>query len=917
MMWSCLQIILVLFSTVFAQLELAKNIHLRHDLIQGARVSGSFVHQVTFAVKQRNLDVLSSKLTEVSTPGPMYGKYLSREEVGALTSNPEATQEIVDYLLANYETIQIVEISKYGEYIVVSGPIFVFEELFSARFFNFHQFDPESGREFPEFSRALSYTIPAPLLSFVEAVFNVVDFPSSALVYRNLSPNKSTRRNDKTQSTAETSTPWVDVQFINEYYKVDSNTGSTAVAQYVYGALEQYYSVADLLAFEHEEISPTYSQVPVDVGGDVMLGPCSEIGGECTEANLDVQFMMGVSQVTPTTFFYSTLGFVGFLFQFANYSHPYGSVISFSYAELEQFVTVAEMNAFNTEAKKLGVQGTSLVCSSGDDGAIGYIARLNPAYCGYTPFFPGVSPFMTVVGGTMGGPNGLPEVACQADIFPDGYQPEITTGGGFSYMNPLPSYQSQVVATYFATSTSYPGYATNGRGYPDVSLVSMLYEVYFNYTAYPIAGTSASTPVFAAFLSLINAARNATSLPPVGFANPMIYSYFQSFLLNDITSGSNNCGAFAYVCCEQGYSAVPGWDPLTGLGSVNFTAMKETFLDPTKLYANVNAAKDEQSDSSNGNFVVPTAQPTRAPGWVSFTIFDQDTCDSQSNVVSIQSFQTGKCFQKFNTTGLPSGSYRYECAETVHSNNPQVVVTHFSDQLCLQSQPYPDVFSVGGCSNFGNISYGFEMYADLYDGYVAAQMLCNVTSAITPSLPEGNFVTSSLFNANQCFDITGYSAYREGHCFQTGVLQESSYKYIWPNLYEYSDYKCSPDTIVKVTALVSVCVEQMVNYDDYSTFPLDYSSASQQFQYVESSPPATDTDDSDSNGLSDSAVAGVVIAVFIVIIFAVALLQFLRPSLFARDGGIGKHAGHTTATGSPATKLLDEDNGYDMMVSRH
>jgi len=57
-----------------------------------------------------------------------------------------------------------------------------------------------------------------------------------------------------------------------------------------------------------------------------------------------------------------------------------------------------------------------------------------------------------------------------------------------------------------------------------------------------IGGTSASSPTFAAFVSLLNDARIAASKSPLGFLNPTLYSSgIPGF--NDITVGNNpGCG---------------------------------------------------------------------------------------------------------------------------------------------------------------------------------------------------------------------------------------------------------------------------------------------------------------------------------------------------------------------------------------
>jgi uncharacterized protein (DUF2237 family) len=41
-------------------------------------------------------------------------------------------------------------------------------------------------------------------------------------------------------------------------------------------------------------------------------------------------------------------------------------------------------------------------------------------------------------------------------------------------------------------------------------------------------------------------------------------------VFNDVVSGDNNCHREG--CCEDGYPAAVGWDPVTGVGTLNFLA---------------------------------------------------------------------------------------------------------------------------------------------------------------------------------------------------------------------------------------------------------------------------------------------------------------------------------------------------------
>lgn len=83
--------------------------------------------------------------------------------------------------------------------------------------------------------------------------------------------------------------------------------------------------------------------------------------------------------------------------------------------------------------------------------------------------------------------------------------------------------------------------------------------------AIPLFGTSASSPTFGSIITLINEKRAQASKGPVGFINPVMYQHPHMF--NDIESGKNpGCGT-------NGFSAVDGWDPVTGLGTPDYGKM--------------------------------------------------------------------------------------------------------------------------------------------------------------------------------------------------------------------------------------------------------------------------------------------------------------------------------------------------------
>merc|ERR1712217_577132 len=224
-----------------------------------------------------------------------------------------------------------------------------------------------------------------------------------------------------------------------------------------------------------------------------------------------------------------------------------------------------------------GAQGVTIFVSSGDDGVANFQARSSPSNCGYHPSYPASSPYVTAVGATQGGINGGSEIVCSSDT-----GGQITTGGGFSTKYDAPSYQKNAIDAYLSSSagkSAASGYAS-GRGYPDVAMAGYDYEVVINGNTYSVSGTSAASPVVAGFAALVNAKLASNGGSSLGFINPTLYSAGSS-RFNDITSGNNKCCAGAKVCCSQGFTATSGWDPLTGLGSVDYGKFEALFTSQT------------------------------------------------------------------------------------------------------------------------------------------------------------------------------------------------------------------------------------------------------------------------------------------------------------------------------------------------
>jgi tripeptidyl-peptidase I len=105
---------------------------------------------------------------------------------------------------------------------------------------------------------------------------------------------------------------------------------------------------------------------------------------------------------------------------------------------------------------KLGLQGHSILFSSGDTGVAG--RAFDPAPIGclganstiFNPRYPDSCPFLTVVGATKVYPGHTvfePESAAN-DLKGQPFSTAFSSGGGFSNIHGIPPWQTKAIATY-------------------------------------------------------------------------------------------------------------------------------------------------------------------------------------------------------------------------------------------------------------------------------------------------------------------------------------------------------------------------------------------------------------------------------------------------------------------------------------
>ncbi|MGH2449343.1 MAG: S53 family peptidase [Chloroflexota bacterium] len=242
-------------------------------------------------------------------------------------------------------------------------------------------------------------------------------------------------------------------------------------------------------------------------------------------------------------------------------------VISTSYGATESHLLTKDKNPddemlFEDELfEEAAAQGQAIFGPAGDNGA--YDAAEHPSDPNKMTLqvdFPASDPWVTAVGGTNIIPSSDGSLDQQAWANPQFANP-TGGGGGLSSIFKRPSYQAGpgVINQYSNGMREVPDIA----GYADCDPGYSIYTVDDNgqnpsWTNE--CGTSASTPFWAAYATLLNQATGTA----IGFLNPTLYaigqkaSAFPAAPYNDVTQGNN-----LY------YPATPGWDFASGWGSPN------------------------------------------------------------------------------------------------------------------------------------------------------------------------------------------------------------------------------------------------------------------------------------------------------------------------------------------------------------
>ncbi|KAB8295313.1 hypothetical protein EYC80_007216 [Monilinia laxa] len=543
--------------------------------------------KLRIALEQPDHELFEQKLFAVSTPDHYeYGQHLTREELKRLVKPAdESTAAVLSWL--EKSGISKSNIDNDGEWINFRTSIQQAEQMLNATFHCYAHRDRKKNKQI----RTLRYFVPQEISSHITMIqpttrFGQMKAERSQLFREEFASAVLPSLNATACNITITPQCLRDLYNIGNYTADPNPESRFGIAGYLgqwakYDALEVF-----LDQYAPYAVDQNFSYALINGGLDTQNSTAND-----GEANLDIQYAAAIGYETNITY-YSTGG-LGYLVpdldqpnQDDNQNEPYLDYLNYmlslpnnelpqtittSYGEDEQSVPEAYSKTVCKLFGQLGLRGVSILFSSGDTG-VGSACQTNDGKntTRFLPIFPASCPYVTSVGATR---YVEPEAAVSF------------SSGGFSDRWARPSYQDEAVKEYLKIlGDRWKGlYNPHGRGFPDVAAQGVRFHTKEVNPITGVArdtlasGTSASSPAFAAIISLLNNARLNEGRKPLGFLNPWLYSLGKRGLNDVVHGGSTGCTGIDYYSGlptpfvpYASWNATKGWDPVTGLGTPDF-----------------------------------------------------------------------------------------------------------------------------------------------------------------------------------------------------------------------------------------------------------------------------------------------------------------------------------------------------------
>jgi kumamolisin len=416
--------------------------------------------------------------------------------------------------------------------VILSGTVTAMNEAFGVEL---KEYDHPTGKYR---GRTGAIYLPADLQDVVEGVFGLDDRPQAKPHFR----RRRGRAGARADSVNLSYTPPQVAALYDFPTGVDGAGECIALIELGGG-----YNTADLTNYWSQlklAETPAVSAVSVGNGSN---NPTGDPNGPDGEVMLDIEVAGSIAPGAKIVVYFADNTDAGFLNAITTAVHDSTnnpSVVSISWGGPESSWTQQAMTSMDEAFQSAAAMGVSVCVAAGDDGSTdGVSDGLNHVD------FPASSPNVLACGGTQLVASG--NSITSETVWNELANNEGATGGGISDVFPLPSWQNGAGVPPSANPNK-----NVGRGVPDVTGdadPTTGYVTRVDGNPDVIGGTSAVAPLWAGLIALLNQSIGK----PVGFINPLLYQDAgRARDLNDITSGNNGA-----------YSAGPGWDACSGLGS--------------------------------------------------------------------------------------------------------------------------------------------------------------------------------------------------------------------------------------------------------------------------------------------------------------------------------------------------------------
>jgi len=498
--------------------------------------------QITVFLRRGGSPKQFPDVTKIGKLPPAQRNHLSRAQFATRHgARPADIKKVRAFAAQN--KLKVVEVSRPRRSVLLSGSISNLSRAFGVEL-NDYQHASGTSR-----MRSGSIQIPSTLSGIIEGVFGLDNRPQAK-------PHFRIRKQSQNATRANAASASFNAPQVAQAY--DFPAGTTGSGQTI-GILELSggYNATDLATyFKNLGIkTPTVTAVSVDGATN---SPTGDPNGADGEVELDIEVSGAVAPSAQIAIYFTPNTDQGFLDALTTAVHDTNlqpSVVSISWGGPESSWTQQALTSFNSACEDASTIGVTILVASGDDGSTDGASSGTP-----TVDFPASSPYVLACGGTKLTLSGTKISSEQA--WNELSSNEGATGGGVSEVFALPSYQQSA-----GVPKAPNGFV--GRGVPDVAGDAdpeTGYNVLVDGQQTVIGGTSAVAPLWAGLLARINQSLGKN----VGYLNPLLYTKNVEDTLHDITVGNNGT-----------YSAGPGWDACTGLGTPDGAALLAALTTPT------------------------------------------------------------------------------------------------------------------------------------------------------------------------------------------------------------------------------------------------------------------------------------------------------------------------------------------------